>query len=149
MLGWGKALEVGLGIIDKVIPDKEEAAKMKLEVMRLDQQGEFKELDRRMDAIIMEAQSQDPWTSRARPSFMYVMYVLLLWSLPLGFFYVAWPEQTQLYVEGVKYWLTAIPEPLYILFGAGYLGYTNARSKDKQVAIGQEPKRGLLSAVLG
>lgn len=37
-----------------------------------------------MKAIIAEAQSRDPWTSRARPSFMYVMYVLILFSIPRG-----------------------------------------------------------------
>jgi hypothetical protein len=31
-----------------------------------------------MAAVLAEAESPDPWTSRARPSFLYVMYVLLL-----------------------------------------------------------------------
>ncbi len=35
----------------------------------------------RMTAIVAEANSADPWTSRARPSFLYVMYALLLWAI--------------------------------------------------------------------
>ena len=38
----------------------------------------------RLSAIVTEARSPDPWTSRARPSFLYVMYVMLLWAIPMG-----------------------------------------------------------------
>ena len=37
-----------------------------------------------MQAIVAEAQSADPRTSRARPSFLYVMYALLIWSIPMA-----------------------------------------------------------------
>jgi hypothetical protein len=33
---------------------------------------------------LAEAQSADPWTSRARPNFLYVMYILLPTALPTG-----------------------------------------------------------------
>ena len=38
-----------------------------------------------MSAIVAEANSSDPWTSRARPSFLYLIYVLLLFAVPMGF----------------------------------------------------------------
>ncbi|MFN3468674.1 MAG: holin family protein, partial [Novosphingobium sp.] len=69
-------------IIDKVIPDKEARDKAKLELLRLEGTQELELLRTRMSAIVTEASSADPWTSRARPGFMYVMYVMLLWSLP-------------------------------------------------------------------
>ena len=124
-------LETGLKILDKVIPDPEAKAKAQLDLLRLQQEGEFKELEMRMNAILAEAQSQDKWTSRARPSFMYVFYVLILWSIVMGFLYVISPETAANFTIGFKQWLGAIPSDLYMLFGMGYLGYTSARSYDK------------------
>ena len=57
-------------IIDKIIPDKEARAKAKLELLALEGSQELKAIETRMAAIIAEAQSPDPWTSRARPSFL-------------------------------------------------------------------------------
>ena len=65
-------------VLDKVIPDPAQKAQAAIEMERLKQSGEFKELDSAMQAILAEANSQDPWTSRARPSFMYVFYFILL-----------------------------------------------------------------------
>ena len=59
-------------IIDKIIPDKEARAKAKLELMKLEGTQEMNLIEARLQAIVAEANSQDPWTSRARPSFMYV-----------------------------------------------------------------------------
>ena len=71
-------------IIDKVIPDKEARAKAKLELLELEGTQELKHIETQLSAIIAEANSPDPWTSRARPSFLYVMYALLLWAIPMG-----------------------------------------------------------------
>ena len=78
-----------------------------------------------------EEQSADPWTSRARPSFLYVMYVLLLWSIPMGLIAAAQPQMARNIAAGMTAYLNGIPEPLYALFGTGYLGYTVARSWGK------------------
>ena len=45
-----------------------------------------------MQAIVAEAQSTDPWTSRARPSFLYMMYALILWAIPMGLIAAADPK---------------------------------------------------------
>ena len=71
-------------IIDKIIPDKEARAKAKLELLALEGSQELKLVEAQMAAIIAEAQSPDPWTSRARPSFLYVMYAMILFALPMG-----------------------------------------------------------------
>ena len=71
-------------IIDKVIPDKEARAKAKLELLALEGTQELQQIEARLSAIVAEAQSADPWTSRARPSFLYVMYALILFSVPMG-----------------------------------------------------------------
>ena len=125
--------EIGNSIINKIFPDKEAAAKAKLELMKLQQNGEFKELEARFSAITTEAQSSDPWTSRARPSFMYVIYIYILSALPMGVLFAFNPEVATNVTIGVKAWLESIPGDLYALFGAGYLGYGAYRSYDKKL----------------
>ena len=69
-------------LIDKIIPDPQARERAKLELVRLEGAQELETIRTRLSAILAEAQSPDPWTSRARPGFLYVMYALLLWSLP-------------------------------------------------------------------
>ncbi len=102
-----------------------------------------------MSAIVMEAQSSDPLTSRARPAFLYVMYIMILTSIPMGILFALNPILAADIIKGVQAWLDAIPTEMWALFGAGYLGYTNKRSEDKQVLMGAQPKGGLLSKLLG
>ena len=84
-----------------------------------------------ISTIETEAQSADPWTSRARPTFLYVMYVLLLWALPMGLIAAVSPATAARIAGGMSSYLNALPEPLYTLFGTGYLGYTAARQWGK------------------
>ena len=82
--------------------------------------------------IVAEASSADPWTSRARPSFMWVFYIMLISLGMLAPAVGIWfPNYMTLFFANVKLGLAAIPDSLYTLFGAGYLGYTGARSFDK------------------
>jgi len=118
-------------IIDKLFPDPADAARAKIELMRMQQEGELKEFEVRMSAIIAEANSADPWTSRARPSFLYVVYIIILAAIPMGFLHAARPEMASNVAAGFKSWLDAIPSDMWMLFGAGYLGYTGARTLDK------------------
>lgn len=121
-------LNIGGKVIDKLFPDKEAADRAKIELLRLQQEGQFKEAEMAMNAIIAEAKSSDPWTSRARPSFLYVMYVLILACLPMGLLFTFYPERALSTIEGIKLYLAAIPNELWAVFGIGYTGYTVARS---------------------
>ncbi|GAA0466545.1 hypothetical protein GCM10009096_04030 [Parasphingorhabdus litoris] len=118
-------------IIDKIIPDKQARDLAKLELLKLEGSQELEQVRVQMSAILAEAQSADPWTSRARPSFLYVMYLLLLWSIPMGLIAAIRPETAQNIASGMNAYLAGIPEPLYALFGTGYLGYTVARQWGK------------------
>ena len=118
-------------LIDKIIPDPEARDRAKLELLRLEGSQEMEAIRTQMSAIVAEAQSSDPWTSRARPSFLYVMYALLLWAIPMGLIAAARPEMAQDIARGMNAYLAGIPEPLYALFGTGYLGYTAARTWGK------------------
>ncbi len=118
-------------IIDKIIPDKEARAKAKLELMKLEGTQEMEMVEARLQAIVAEANSNDPWTSRARPSFLYVMYVMILWALPMGLLAAFNPGAAKEIAAGMNAYLNGLPEPLYALFGTGYLGYTAARQWGK------------------
>lgn len=118
-------------IIDKIIPDKEARAKAKLELIKLEGTQEMRMIEARLQAIVAEAESSDPWTSRARPSFLYVMYAMILWALPMGVLAAFNPSVAQEIAAGMNAYLNGLPEPLYALFGTGYLGYTAARQWGK------------------
>lgn len=116
---------------DKIWPDPEKKAQAQLELIRLEQNGELETFKTQMSAILAEAQSADPWTSRARPSFMYVIYILILSAIPMGFLSAFYPEIATNVTSGFKMWLASIPNELYTLFGVGYLGYAGARTYEK------------------
>ena len=118
-------------IIDKIIPDKAARERAKIELIKLEGSQELEGLQARLSAILAEAQSPDPWTSRARPSFLYVMYAIILWALPMGLIAAFRPEAARDIAAGMNAYLNGLPEPLYALFGTGYLGYTAARQWGK------------------
>jgi hypothetical protein len=119
------------GLIDKLIPDPKARDAAKLELLKLQGAQELEAVKVQLSAIVAEAQSADPWTSRARPSFLYVMYTLLLWAIPMGLIAAAAPDTADRIARGMTAYLNALPEPLYALFGTGYLGYTAARQWGK------------------
>lgn len=118
-------------VFDKVWPDPQKKAEAQLELYKMQQSGELETLKVSLSAILSESSSTDPWTSRARPSFMYVIYILILMGIPMGFLSAFKPEMALAVATGLKMWLTAIPDELYTLFGVGYLGYTGSRSIEK------------------
>ena len=123
------------GIIDKIIPDPKARDEAKLKLLALQGSQEMEQVKTQISAIMAEAQSPDPWTSRARPSFLYVMDALLLWAIPMGLIAAAQPQMAKDIAAGMNAYLAGIPEPLYALFGTGYLGYTVARSWGKAKGV--------------
>ena len=118
-------------LIDKIIPDPEARDRAKLELLKMEGSQDMEAIRTRMTAIVAEANSADPWTSRARPSFLYVMYAMILWAIPMGLIAAFWPEAAHGIAAGMNAYLNGLPEPLYALFGTGYLGYTAARQWGK------------------
>ena len=118
-------------LIDKIIPDPQAREQAKLTLLKLEGDQEANAIAQQMQAIVAEAQSVDPWTSRARPSFLYVMYTLMLWAIPMGLISAANPATAAAIATGMTSYLRGIPNELYTLFGTGYLGYTAARTWGK------------------
>ena len=118
-------------LLDKIIPDPEARDRAKLELIKLQGDQEMAAIGQQMQAIVAEAQSADPWTSRARPSFLYVMYAMILWAIPMGLIAAVNPSMAIGIGNGMTAYLPGLPEELYALFGTGYLGYTAARTWGK------------------
>ena len=118
-------------LIDKIIPDPKARDAAKLEMLKLQGSQEMESFKTQLSAILAEAESNDPWTSRARPSFLYVIYAMILWAIPMGLIAAVRPEAAANIAAGMNAYLNGLPEPLYALFGTGYLGYTAARQWGK------------------
>ncbi len=73
----------------------------------------------------------DRWTRRARPMFLYVIYAMILWAIPIGLVAAVSPPTARAMAEATAAYLNALPEPLYALFGTGYLGYATLRQWGK------------------
>jgi len=103
---------------DKLSPEQQmELRKALMDQERALIEAAAKEVEVRSEIIGTEAASDDPYVRRARPTFLYIMYVVI------AFNFVARP------VFGAE--PVPIPGDLYALFGAGYLGYAFLRSRDK------------------
>ncbi len=132
MIGEAIASVVGK-VIDRAWPDPIQKAQALLELEKLKIDGSFRELDTALSAIKAEAASADPWTSRARPSFLYVFYFILLALVVLApLVGITNPEGMSSFFANVKLGFEAIPEALWWTFSAGYLGYTGARTFEKR-----------------
>jgi Holin of 3TMs, for gene-transfer release len=118
-------------LLDKIIPDPQARDRAKMELLQLQGTQEMEVLKTQLSAILAEAGSTDPWTSRARPSFLYVMYTIILWAIPMGLIAAVAPDMAKGIANGMNAYLAGIPEPLWALFGTGYLGYTAARQWGK------------------
>lgn len=118
-------------VIDRVIPDPVQAAQAKLEVLKEENQQALRVVQTDTAAIMVEAASADKWTSRARPSFLYVMYAMILISIPFAVLWAFQPAIADRMSTGLNHWLVALPDGLWQLFGLGYLGYTGGRTFEK------------------
>ena len=123
---------IGSKLIDKLFPDPTAKAQAQLELLRLQQSGELEEMKTALSAIIAEANSSDPWTSRARPGFLWLFYLIIFFLVivapTIGVFY---PAQMAQFFVNVAAGFAAIPEALWATFTIGYLGYTGARQYGK------------------
>lgn len=123
--------KLGGELIDNLFETEEEKSKAKARLVNLDLQR----YEIQMSAIVAEAKSADPWTSRARPSFLYIIYVVIVLCFVGGIIGIWWPDQVAMAAVNIKDLLAAIPDSLWALFGAGYLGYSGARSYDKRQVL--------------
>lgn len=133
MFGWDDAAAFALKIADKLIPDPAAKAAAALEIQKMAQAGEFKEMDdalerARMQADVnkVEAASADTFTSRWRPSVGYVCAA--------GLAYAAILEpclRLMVTVYGVSTPLPAVDTTLTMQLLLGLLGLGGMRTAEK------------------
>jgi len=140
MFGLDDAIGFGLKIIDKVIPDPAQKAAAQAELLKESNRASLEEMKQSMSVMLAEAQSSDKWTSRARPMFLYVMYGVIALCFLGGILGIWWPLAMKQAAENISALLAAIPDSLWALFGAGYLGYSAMRSVDKRNVLKAQTK---------
>ncbi len=127
----GGLKDLVLGVLDRVKLNPEEKArveaqldqnefelqKMEMELKSKEQDYVAKEVEAASANIRAEAQSGDRYTSRARPTFLYLVNAILAWN------YIIVPLFHHTPLD--------LPEPLFWLFGSVVLGYTGARTWEK------------------
>jgi hypothetical protein len=128
----GPLLEAGLKIIDKVIPDPQAKAQAQLELLKLQQAGEFKQLDADLQLMLAqvkvnetEAASSDPFRAGWRPA--------VGWVCVTGMAYTYIAQPVFAWLSMTKGW--AVPPTidtmdLLIMLG-GMLGFGGMRSFER------------------
>ncbi len=96
---------------------KVELAKLQIELEEKANDAITQEIQAAAANIRAEATNGDKYTSRARPTFLYICNAILLWN------YLLVPTMGRKSVD--------FPEPLFWLFGSVMLGYVGARSWEK------------------
>lgn len=118
-------------VIDKIWPNPTDEAAAQVAVLKATSDAAVAQLVAANQAAVAEASSADPWTSRARPSFMYVMYILILFSIPMGILSAFNPVAAQAIATGMGLWLKAIPTEMWsVLFGC-FAVYSGGRTIEK------------------
>lgn len=111
-------------VIDKIFPDREEAAKAKLRMLELEQQGAFQDIQIRGDIIKEEAKSEHFITAAWRPITMLVFVFIVANNYILAP-YVDLFFDTNIYLE--------LPSQLWDLLQIGLGGYVVGRSAEKMM----------------
>jgi preprotein translocase subunit SecY len=134
---FGAAANLIDNVVDKVWPNPADKAKAEATVIQAAANAALANLQQQMSVMLAEAQSTDKWTSRARPSFLYVMYCMILICIPFGILWAFSPEIAERMAKGMQMWLGAIPDGLWATFGIGYSGYAMSRSYEKGKGVAQ------------
>lgn len=125
-------LALGGKLLDKMFPDPVERAEAEARLRAADQQGDLKQLEISLSAILAEAQSENPIVSTARPAFMWVFYLVIVTlgviTPVIGVWY---PAGMETFYANVAKGFAAIPAEMWATFTVGYLGYTGAREYGK------------------
>lgn len=119
----GKAIiDMGMSLIERFFPDPKQQAEAKLELLRMQQSGDLKELDAAMQVIVAEAKSDSWLAANWRPLTMLV-FVTIIANNYLLYPYLSlfWPEAP----------LLELPDFMWELLKIGMGGYVVGRSAEK------------------
>ncbi|CAB4166535.1 Holin of 3TMs, for gene-transfer release [uncultured Caudovirales phage] len=123
--------------ISRIWPDPQDRAKAEAISIQATADAALSQMRQSMSLMLAEAQSTDRWTSRARPTMMYVMYVMILAAIPMGVLWAIEPVYAERVSIGMQKWLAAIPDSLWNLFAFCFCGYTVSRTFEKTKGVAQ------------
>jgi hypothetical protein len=121
----GPLFEMGKSIIDRLFPDPAEKAKAEMELLRMTQDGDLKQVMAQLEINAREAQHPSIFVSGGRPFF--------LWIGGVGFAYAVLLQPLLCWVAKIKGW----PEPplpdveLLWVVVTGLLGISGLRTSEK------------------
>jgi hypothetical protein len=131
--GLGSVFDFGSKIIDKIFPDKDKADQVKFEMLKLQQAGEFKELDQAFELAKSQIEvnkveaAQEGLLSKWRPAlgwvcvssyaYNFVLMPLIVWTVTL--------------INGTSPAMIALDTTELGVLLAGMLGLGGMRSYDK------------------
>ena len=117
-------LDFGSTLLDKFFPDKDAAAKAKLELLRMQSSGELAKLQASAGIITAESQSEHFLVAAWRPITMLVFVFIIANN------YIIYPYLS-LFFEGAP--KLDIPPDMWDLLKIGIGGYTVGRTVEKAV----------------
>ena len=119
-------LNFGMKLMDKFFPDKNEAAKAKLRLVEMEQNGELEELKGAIQIITAEAQSDHWLAANWRPLLMCLFGVIIANN------YILYPYLSLLFEAAPK---LDIPPDMWQLLKIGVGGYVVGRSGEKMINL--------------
>jgi len=125
----GPLFELGKGIIDRIFPDPAQKAAAELELMKMTQNGDLKQIMGQLEINAREAQHASVFVAGWRPFFG--------WAGGAGFVYATLLQPVLAWVGAVKGW-PAPPEvniDLLWVVVTGLLGLGTLRSVDKAKGV--------------
>jgi hypothetical protein len=109
-------------IVNRFIPDKTAQDAAIAEIMSATAQ-----------VMVEDSKSPDLYIRRARPTFLYVMYVLLLIAIPCGILFIFSPGIGREFTDGAKYWFSSIPDAMYNMLEVCFGVYVGGRTVEKSI----------------
>ena len=117
-------LDFGSTLLDKFFPDKDAAAKAKIELFKMQQSGELQKLQTSAGIITAESQSEHFLVAAWRPITMLVFVFIIANN------YILYPYLSLFFEEAP---LLELPDDMWDLLKIGIGGYTVGRTVEKSV----------------
>lgn len=118
-------IEVGLKILEKIIPDKSAREAAALKLIEVQQEGVFKEMEAAMQVVVAEAKSEHWLTANWRPITMLTFVVIIANN------YILYPYLSLIFSDAP---ILQIPPDMWDLLKIGLGGYVVGRTGEKMMA---------------